>query len=715
MLVPHDVQYANVLYRVSSIGRARKGIMWGLFFASVTAATLFLYVPGYLFLRALRVARLASVVCAPLVTVSVYGILTILYAKAGVFCTWTTLVVPALTVCGALCVVGCLVGTGKGRVLGFSIGDRSHRRDWLYLGLYVAVAFASAMFLFVRSLDGLDSFVQDFDNIHHLGVTLGYVESGNWSPFSATLYATADAARINPLPESTFYPAAWNWIAASLVGSIGASVTLAANVVNFVLVVVVFPTNMFLLMRLVFRDAPSVVPFGALVTLGFSAFPWGFFTFGPLYPNMMAFSMLPSVAFCFISLFQKGEGKKTRFIAAVVFCIGLVCFIFSQPNAIFTLGVFLIPFCVYQVARGADRLSAPSSRKPFLKVALCALCIVLIAIVWYAFYSAPFMQGVVTHFWPSFSTKSQALVDVLLLVFRGEGTQIVLASLVVAGILYTLKKREYLWISCAYLMMCVLFIVDVTSDAPVKFLLTGFWYTDSCRVAASAALFAMPLAALGLWLAVRAVKYLLSLASNMQERTKSAVAVCAISGAFLLTNLYPNFLIAGFGAVKTGMGSIASTLVTKNDYGQSRVYDADEIAFVDEVVDAIPAGSLVVNNPDDGSAFSYPTSGLNTYYRYLRTYGEDNETKESATIRNSLSRIGSDERVRAAVDRIGAEYVLVLDQGEVEGDRPRFFTYENGKNWHGIESIRDGTPGFETVLSRGDMRLYRIVGSDETA
>lgn len=696
-------------------GRGGKVIMWGLFFASVAIATLFLLTPGYLFLRALRIARLTSIVCAPLVTVSVYGMLTILYAKAGIFCSWTTLVVPVAAICGVLCVIGCLVGSKKERVLGFSIGDRSHRRDWLCLGLYIVVAFVIAMFLFVRSLDGLDSYVQDFDNIHHLGVTLGYVESGNWSPFSATLYATADDALINPLPEATFYPAAWNWVAALLVSSIGVSVPLAANAVNFALVVFVFPANMFLLMRLVFRDALSVVPFGALVSVGFFAFPWGFFTFGPLYPNMMAFSMLPSVAFCFISLFQKDADGKTRIIAVAVFCIGLVSLVFSQPNAIFTMGVFLIPFCVYQVALGADRLSLPNPRKTYVKGALCALCIALIAIVWLAFYYAPFMRGVVSHSWPAFSTRSQALVDVLLLAFREQGTQIALAALVIAGILYTLKNRRYLWISCAYVMMCAMFIVDVTSDAPVKFLLTGFWYTDSCRVAASAALFAIPLAALGLWLAAKAARHLLSLASGMKPRSRSIVATCALAGAFLMTNLYPNFTIAGFGTVQTGMGAMANTLVTKNGYRYPRVYDADEIAFVQEVCHAIPTGTLVINNPDDGSAFSYATSGLNTYYRYLRTYGEGNETEESATIRNGLSRIATDERVRAAVDRVGAEYVLVLDQGEIEGDRPRFFTYENGKNWRGIDSIRDDTPGFERVLSRGDMRLYRIADSDEAA
>ncbi|MEG0759780.1 MAG: DUF6541 family protein, partial [Raoultibacter sp.] len=80
-----------------------------------------------------------------------------------------------------------------------------------------------------------------------------------------------------------------------------------------------------------------------------------------------------------------------------------------------------------------------------------------------------------------------------------------------------------------------------------------------------------------------------------------------------------------------------------------------------------------------------------------------------------LDRIASDKQVRDAVESIGAEYVLVLDQGEQEGERPRLFTYENGKKWRGIERIRDDTPGFELMLSRGDMRLYHIAKFEEEA
>lgn len=64
--------------------------------------------------------------------------------------------------------------------------------------------------------------------------------------------------------------------------------------------------------------------------------------------------------------------------------------------------------------------------------------------------------------------------------------------------------------------------------------------------------------------------------------------------------------------------------------------------------------------------------------------------------------------VQQAVAHIGAEYVLVLDKTDRPDNRRYQFTYRNGENWTGIENIDDTTPGFSTILSEGDMRLYRI-------
>lgn len=52
--------------------------------------------------------------------------------------------------------------------------------------------------------------------------------------------------------------------------------------------------------------------------------------------------------------------------------------------------------------------------------------------------------------------------------------------------------------------------------------------------------------------------------------------------------------------------------------------------------------------------------------------------------------------------------LVPIDQGESYVESPYLFTYGEGEQWRGIDSIRDDTPGFEVILAEGDIRLYKI-------
>ena len=59
------------------------------------------------------------------------------------------------------------------------------------------------------------------------------------------------------------------------------------------------------------------------------------------------------------------------------------------------------------------------------------------------------------------------------------------------------------------------------------------------------------------------------------------------------------------------------------------------------------------------------------------------------------------------MNRIGAEYVLVLDRSR--SSMHRWFYPYRCPDWTGMLELNDDTPGFEVILSEGDMRLYRVV------
>ena len=89
-------------------------------------------------------------------------------------------------------------------------------------------------------------------------------------------------------------------------------------------------------------------------------------------------------------------------------------------------------------------------------------------------------------------------------------------------------------------------------------------------------------------------------------------------------------------------------------------------------------------------------------------------TEDNCQISKSLDKIAESNKVRRAVQRIGAEYLLILDRSDFSNVRDNddlvqsIYASYSKHNWEGIDNITDKTKGFTVVLSQGDMRLYRI-------
>ena len=102
---------------------------------------------------------------------------------------------------------------------------------------------------------------------------------------------------------------------------------------------------------------------------------------------------------------------------------------------------------------------------------------------------------------------------------------------------------------------------------------------------------------------------------------------------------------------------------------------------------------------------------MKTYIRWSdeRIYMEPNVR----LVQRSLDDIASNSSVRRAVDNLGIKYVLMLDQGH-EPFHAMWGDYSDS-NWKGVLDIDEDTPGFELMLSDGDMKLYRILSEEEMA
>lgn len=699
------------------------GLMWSTFFMAMAVACVFLYAPGFFVMRALRVRAVAALCLAPCASVVLYAAATTIGPVIGIEASWATVALPCIALPAAIALWRLRASSDR-RLLGIAPAGYAFRgkisEAWLLFALYVACGLVVVGIVFIKNLDGPDSFLQAWDNSHHLSSVRAFVDSGNFSMLTTTSYATPLDRSFTPWPgEASFYPSAWHVLCALTVSATGASVPLAVNAVNALIIGIVLPTSMLVLMARLFPGQRGVVRCGALVSLAFAVFPWGFLTFGPLYPNMLSYALMPAVGVLFMAIFDKDATRRRRMACTGLFCMGIAALACAQPNAVFSLAVFLTPFCITTAARLSAALSCARRYPHAARWGAGLIAAAVVASIWWALFNAPFLQDVIWYDWPSKETHAQAIANIALMSFSYAPAQLLLAAFVGIGLACALADARFRWFGWSFLFAAFICYIDLSHDGFVKHLLAGFWYTDQLRTASMAALFAIPLAALGLRNAASAAAHLLNsfVRASGGVPVAQGVAAAAAALAAMVVVFFPSYDIPGHHHVETGFGAIRERVEDQNSVVRMNYLDAAEKDFVRQVKEIVPDDEVIINSPDDGSVFLYGYDGLRTYYRYLTGYSRTStESPDSAFIRKGLYRLAADARVKEAVRAIGAEYVLVLDQGKDDGvgsddERWRFILKDETDDeiWSGIRAIDDETPGFEIVLSQDDMRLYRMV------
>lgn len=681
--------------------------MWmSLFLATVLAASCLL-VPGFFFLRALD-ARWEYALClAPAPSVVAFGVLAIVYGALGVPSSLYTLFVPISLLSMALFALRCRRGAGD-FVLHFAepldsplvrSGLLAHVTPIrLALLLSVVAAVVTSLAVYVFSLGDPNAFVQTYDNAWHLSRVHEFAETSNYSSLAGG-----------------FYPSAWHTIAAMVESSLGVSTAVAEHASNLAFIVAVFPPASVILLAALFPDRPRAVVLGGMLCLIFAFFPWRIMLFGPLYPNLAAFSMMPSEAALFILLCDGISKRKERVRYGALFVVGGMAMALAQPNAIFSTGVFLMPYCVWRVSNAVYERLEGRSRRLSLSILAGVLLVVVLIALWLLLANMPFMSAIVNYSRLPMLSVGQAIRWGLGFAFVIRRQQFFIAAVVALGALLLLLRPRRRWLVFSNALLLGIFVVAISTEGTVQHIIAGFWYSDFYRLAASVCIFSVPVVAVGMDAIVGAVMWC---AKRVGERfslvgVKSlwlgAGASAIVVAAILALNYVPFDFIEwyyrsyAFDAVSYEMRDLYQNPA-------NRAFEEDERAFVEKAVQLLGDDDKVLNIPFDGSAFAYSACGLNVVFD---SFGIDQDSN-IATLRTGLNRIAYDDEVREAARASGIEYVLQLDHGSGPyGFRENSSLYLLGYDktlWRGLTSIGDDTPGFECVLSEGDMRLYRITG-----
>lgn len=680
--------------------------MWPELALGTVVALAFLWIPGYCVARGFKMQREFAFAAAPVISVSAYAVFSILYGFVHIPCGWFSLPLP-------LCIAGVLLRVlGRRNRYGDSIsfcgkangalrnkGPLSHITA-VQLGMILALVTAAAISLgvYVTSLGSPDNFIQYYDNAFHLSRIQSFALTRNFSSL-----------------RGSFYPSAWHMIAALVQTTIGTTAPVAQHIANLAFIIGAYPSGIVALMGTIFPSKPRVVWLSGIFCLAVAFWPWRIMLFGPLYPNLATFCMMPLVAATFISFFSERMGKKLL-PKIGLFVAGGIALALAQPNGIFSTAMFLIPFCMYQMrCYTKKRLSNRRDAVKLSGFAEIGLAIVFLAL-WIGVSLLPFMHDVVYYPREPMLPLSIALEWGFNFSYVLWRPQFAMELAVLLGVLAVLKDGKHRWLVLSYLIAVFLYVVAVSVRSSIKYLICGFFYSDFHRLAAVASIFAVPLICLGIDAVIEACQWYAAWLGNKFGRSllvqKRAGAL--VSTALVVCTMIFNYVALGFvDWYWRCYGFDAVQFEMRDAYNNDAIHplDLEERAFLKKVK-GIVGNDVVANVSYDGSAFGYATDDIDVMFSL---FGLDPD-EDSLLIRRSLNRIATDAEVKEAAKRERVRYVLQLDKGIKNGSFSKdasinLMTYSKTE-WNGIMQVDETTPGFELVLSEGNMRLYRITALD---
>lgn len=669
--------------------------MWLFFLLAMLVALVLLVVPGFFAARMLYVDSRTALLAAPPISLAIYVVMGLVFTHLNISANpWNMAVLPS-----GLLAFGLLIKSRDRKTAAERNSDT--REGWLgflgILALYLIVGIAMGTFFFLRLLPSPTVAAQAYDVTAHYGSIRSMVESHVLDPFHSTLYASQDQA-LSVMPSSGgFYPSVWHIVCALVVMTTNVTVGCAINAVNFTFAFMIFPMGMLLLLKTVAPDSTRAIVFGSVGCLSIFSFPWILFVWGPIFPNMAGFCLLPTGIALLVTATRANQQVRRRMDHIALFLIACAGIAVLHPNVLFSLGLMVVPWLTYRILEHKGyQTFAGTIPSPVCALGFLLLC----CAAWFLAWRLPALQRTVNFVWPPYATLRQELINILKLSYT-KGHYYVLpahimpAVLVVIGAVHCARTREHRWLLVAYLLAALLVTVTATTTGTVRSLLTGFWYTDAFRVSAMAAIAAIPLLCLGAASALAFIERHLS-QRRLGRRSYLVPAMCGM--AYLALTFYPGMTLPGNHLVQSPLAAFAPPV--QESYLSNPYED-----FLAKVA-ATTGDDLIINDPYDGSIDTYGLYGMRVYYRYFAGYGTDGETSESVLIRTRLDQIAYDPDVRAAVDAVGARYVMVLDENGAYGSFTRSARIPGG--WDGIERITDRTPGFTLVLMDGSCRLYRI-------
>lgn len=677
---------------------------WGPHLPAFLVLLAFLWLPGLALLWAFGQRGGRILLTAPVFSVAVVGLTGVVLDLAGIPYGALTQVAAAVVLAALAWLVGRLLPRG-----GHAPGPHDAGADpagpaersggagrWLFPA-GAAAGLAIGAVLLVRRMASVighpEAMAQRWDNIFHLNAIRYVVETGNGSTLTLNRMVS---------PESTIalYPAAWHQLASLAVPLTGDSVLAAHNLTLLAVGGLVWPASCIFLVRCLVGPSPVAAVVAGTAAAGFSVFPLGLMAWGPLFPNILALALAPVSLGLLVRLLGPGVSAdrtartpdaagRVRLAASLVVTLGAL--FVSQPNAFLALLVVAVPLAATAWWLGLRAAAGARRRGPALGLAAVAVVVVT---TWLLLWNVLTTDRA----WDPFTSFGRGVGEAVMFTANGrDDVPWVLVVLTAAGIYAAISRRRLRWLVLGHLSLVLLYAVSAGGEeGPWREWLTGGWYVDSYRLAATLPLTAVPLAALGAAHVVEGLAAGATALASFAGRPRAARTALPVAAVVVLALVVPYSQI----------GSLTQATRWGKQYyaweGAESVLTRDEYELLEDLDELTDPEDVIAVNPWNGGSLAFAVGERPVTQYHVGTPGP--EVREIVT--------GIDAAVPGspaceAAEELDVRYVLDFGTQFIIPDEPSALAYT------GVNAV-DPAVDLNLVLveRNGQAALYEIVGCD---
>ena len=663
---------------------------WWQAFPAIAVAALLMFLPGLVLARALGAKGFASAAMSPLASCGLIGLAGVvgglLRLGWGLF---SYLLVTAICTGVAFLLRRFL----SGRVTPVAPASVAPAVQWAAILGGMVAGSALIVSRLLPAIGRPGNFAQVYDNIFHLNAIRYILETGNASSLTLGRMLSPDAG-------IAIYPSVWHSLAALVAQLTNNDVFVSENAVVVAVSALLWPFACIMLVRGIVgpRVLPLVVA-GAL-SGGFWMFPFQLLQWGPLYPNTLAYSLLPLALLVLVGLFRAGRERFLDDVSLWSFLVIAVAALFlSQPNGVTALLAFSVPLIAAAwFSQMRARIRAKAGFRP-----------IALTVLWGVASAAAFLvvwQALLLDFdsWKPSRTLEQAVGDVATGTLLGGGETMVASVAALVGIITIIWRRRGGWIIACALIAAALYVVAVVMyQGRFRHFTIGSWYQDPYRLAALVPLFMIVLASVGAdglvsavrgWLrriaAKRSTGRRLGLPEFRGSGSLYAVAAAAIL-ALALSTLVDRVHSPGLAAVSTKI---------KNSYSfvPGWAVSSDEFALMSRLDSTVPKDAVIGVNPFNGGTLAFAISGRHVTQYHLSPGPDADLRKIAMDLTTSQKgaetcRLAEKEHVRYILD-FGRFYIL---------------NFVEAQAYPAFDNVL-ATPGakVELVDHQGAAKLYKV-------